>query len=225
MASCWVGYKIEVPETGIYELTAKIATINSGQGLSVRSFGAMAPVKNATASNVFRGQVKELGPQFMIDNNPGTRWACSMGVENCLLELDLGKPTLVSTVMIDERAYSKVSKFVLEYKDGSDWKTILEGTTIGADYVKDFPAVTTQYVRLHTLDSSGTTGGPTIWEFSVGSVQDGHAWMELPWTAGLWQVTKPVDIRLVKGSQTIWINAGYQRGVAFKSFDLKAKAK
>jgi len=223
MASCWAGYKIEVPATGIYELTAKVATINSGQGLSVRSFGAMAPIKSATASNVFRNQVKDLGPQFMIDNSPSTRWACSMGVENCFLEFDLGKPTPISTVMIDERAYSKVSKFVLEYKAGEEWKTLIEGTTIGADYVKDFPQVTTQFVRLHTLDSSGATGGPTIWEFSVGTVQDGHVWMELPWTAGLWQVTKPVDIRLVKGSQTIWLNAGYQRGVALKSFDLKAK--
>lgn len=225
MASCWVGYKIEVPATGFYELTAKVATVNSGQALSVRSFGAMAQVKQASASNVYRGQVKTLGPQFAIDNNPSTRWACNMGVDNAFLELDLGKPTSISTVMIDERAYSKVSKFVIEYKVGNDWKTLIEGTTLGSDYVKDFPAVTAQYVRLHTLDSSGTTGGPTIWEFSVGSVQDGHAWMALPWTAGLWQVTKPVDIRLVKGSQTIWFNAPYQRGVSFKSFDLKAKTK
>jgi len=223
MASCWAGYKIEVPETGFYELTTKIATINGGQALSVRSFGAMAPVKQATASNVYRGQVKDLGAQFAVDNNPGTRWACSLGVENAFLELDLGKPTLISTVMIDERAYSKISKFVIEYKAGTEWKTIIEGTTIGSDYVKDFPAVTAQFVRLHMLDSSGTTGGPTIWEFSVGSVQDGHAWLALPWTAGLWQTTPPVDIRLVKGSQMIWFNAPYQRGVAFKSFDLKAK--
>ena len=142
-----------------------------------------------------------------------------------MLELDLGRPTTISTVMIDERAYSRVSKFVIEYKNGQDWKPIIEGTVLGSDYVKDFPPVTAQHVRLHTLDCSGTTGGPTIWEFSVGTVQNGHAWMELPWTAGLWQVTKPVDIRLVKGSQTIWFNAPYQRGVSFKYFDLKAKTK
>ncbi len=225
MASCWVGYKIDVPQTGIYELTAKVATINGGQAFSVRSFGAMAPVKCATASNTYRGQVKDLGPQFAIDNNPSTRWACSLGVDNAMLELDLSRPTTISTVMIDERAYSRVSKFVIEYKNGQDWKPIIEGTVLGSDYVKDFPPVTAQHVRLHTLDCSGTTGGPTIWEFSVGSIQDGHAWMELPWTAGLWQVTKPVDIRLVKGSQTIWFNAPYQRGVSFKYFDLKPKTK
>ena len=127
--------------------------------------------------------------------------------------------------MIDERAYEKVSKFVLEYKVGNDWKTILEGTTIGNSYARDFPPVTAQHVRLSTLDNSGNTGGPTFWEISVGTVQDGHGWMSLPWTAGLWETTKPMDIRLVKGAQTVWFFAPYQRGVGFKSFDLKLKSR
>jgi hypothetical protein len=225
MASCWVGYKINVPETGIYEMTAKVATINSGQAFSVRSFGAMAKAVSATATNVYNNQVKDLGPQMAIDNNPSTRWACSLGVDDVILALDLGKPTKISTVMIDERAYGKISKFVLEYQDGTQWKNLITGTTIGSDYAQDFPPVTAQHVRLHTLDNSGNTGGPTIWEFSVGSVRDGQVWMALPWTAGLWQTTPPSDIRLVKGEQTIWINAPYQRGVAMKHFDLKAKGK
>jgi hypothetical protein len=32
-----------------------------------------------------------------------------------------------------------------------------------------------------------------------------------------------VDIRLVKGAQTIWFFAPFQRGVSLKSFDLRAK--
>jgi hypothetical protein len=126
--------------------------------------------------------------------------------------------------MIDERAYEKVSKFKLEYKDGNDWKQILEGTTIGNSYAKEFPPVTTQFVRLTTLDCSGNTGGPTFWEISVGSVQDGHAWISLPWTAGLWETTKPVEITLQKGPQTIWLFTPYQRAVSLKSFDLKRKS-
>jgi hypothetical protein len=225
MASSWVGYKINVPETGVYEMTLKVAAVNSGQSLYIRSFGAMLPVKQATASNVWRGDTKGLGPQLAVDHNPSTRWAVNGGVDNASIELDLGKPSRISTIMIDERAYEKVSKFILEYKAGSEWKTILEGTTIGSSYVKDFPAVTTQNVRLTTLDCSGNVGGPTFWEISVGTVQDGHAWVPVPWTAGLWTTTKPADIRLVKGAQTIWIFAPYQRGVAFKSFELKPKGK
>lgn len=224
MASTWVGYKVDVPETGTYELTAKVATANSGQAMFVRSFGAMLPIKKATASNVWRNMSKELGPQMAIDNNPSTRWAVNMGVDQAWIELDLGEPKTVSTIMMDERAYEKVSKFILEYKEGTEWKKILEGTTIGNSYAKEFPPVTTQYVRLSTKDCSGNTGGPTFWEISLGTALDGHGWMSLPWTAGLWQTTKPMDIKLQKGQQTIWLFTPYQRGVAMKSFDLKLKS-
>ena len=220
-ATAWVGYKIDVPETGIYELTAKLAAVNGGQNLYVRSFGAMAPVKKATASAVFKGMVKDLGPQQAADNNPGTRWAVGENIDKCWLELDLGQPTKISTVMIDERAWNRVSKFRLECKAGDDWKTIFEGTNIGIDFCKDFDPVTAQHVRLNILDNRH--GGPTIWEFSVGTVQDGHAWINFPCSYGLWQTTKPVDIRLCKGAQTIWIFAPFQRGVSLKWLELKAK--
>lgn len=223
MASTWVGYKVEVPETGIYELTAKIATINSGQSMYVRSFGAMYPIKSATATNVWKQAADSLGPQMAIDNNPSTRWAVNFGVDKASIEMDLGEPKTVSSIMIDERAYEKVAKFVLEYKDGNEWKQILEGTTIGNSYAKDFPPVTAQFVRLTTLDCSGNTGGPTFWEISLGAEQDGHGWMPLPWTAGLWETTKPMDIKLKKGTQTLWLFTPYQRGVGLKWFDLKRK--
>ncbi len=222
MASCWVGYKVNVPETGYYEMTTKVATINSGMALYVRSFGAMATVKSATATNVWRNDTKGLGPQMAVDNDFGTRWAVNGGVDQASLDMDLGAPTPISTIMIDERAYEKVSKFRLEYKLGaSDWKQIFEGTTIGNSYAKDFPQVTADHVRLSTLDCSGNVGGPTFWEVSVGTVRDGNAWISIPWTAATWQNSKPVEIRLVKGERMIWINAPYQRGVAMKSFDLK----
>jgi len=223
MASAWVGYKINVPVTGIYELKARVATVNWGQNLYVRSFGAMLPVKEAKASTVYHNMVKDLGPQQAIDNNPGTRWAVSEGIDEAWLEIDLGRPTTISTVMIDERTWNRVSKFQVEYKVGNDWKTIFEGTNIGIDFAKDFNRVTAQNVRLHILDNR-EAGGPTIWEFSVGTVKDGRAWLNLPWTRGLWTTTEPTDIRLVKGTQTIWICAPYQRGVSFKWFELKPKS-
>ena len=224
MGSVWVGYKINVPQAGIYDLTAKVTVINSGQGLYVRTFGAMLPIKGATASNTYRNQVKDLGPQMAVDNNPSTRWAVNFGVDSAWIDMDLGKPSPISTIMMDERAYERVSKFRLEYKNGTaPWKQILEGTTIGNSYVKDFPQVIADHVRLTTLDCSGNTGGPTFWEISLGTVQDGHGWLNLPWTAGLWQTTQPMEIKLLKGAQTIWFFAPYQRNVCFKSFDLKFK--
>lgn len=47
----------------------------------------------------------------------------------------------------------------------------------------------------------------------------------VPYTTGLWQTVKGPDLKLNKGKQTIEVSHGFQRGVAFKSFDLKLKGK
>jgi len=52
----------------------------------------------------------------------------------------------------------------LWYQDGSAWKTIIAGTTIGTDYRKSFPAVTASVVRLGILQA---TEGPTVDEFEI----------------------------------------------------------
>jgi len=222
MGSVWAGYKIKVPKTGVYELVAKIATVNFDQGILVRSYGAMYPVKSSTASAVYKNMVKDLGSQQAVDSNPSTRWAVNEGVDQASLEIDLGEPKPISTCMIDERFFNRVSKFKVEYKAGDEWKLLFEDTNMGIAYEKDFPSVTAQYVRLTTLDCR-ERGGPTIWDFSVGETKNGAAWINLPCTYGLWENTKPADIHLVEGEQTIWFFAPFQRGITLKSFDLKAK--
>jgi hypothetical protein len=223
--TAWVGYKIKVPKTGIYELTAQVSVVNWGQRLYARSFGGMHPVKSATATDVFGNNTKDLGPQMATDHSLGTRWAMNLGKEQGTLELDLGEPKPISKMIIDERSWDRVSGFRVDYKDGDEWKLLFEGRDIG-DFKKEFPQVTTQYVRLVLLDGKAPAGGPTIWDVSVGEVFDGHGWIEAEWsaeTAGLWQTTKPIEMRLVEGEQTFWICVPGQRGMSLKSFDLKPK--
>ena len=223
--TAWVGYKIHVPKTGIYELTARVAAVNWGQRLYARSFGAMYPVKSATASDVYR-QIADLGPQMAIDNNLGTRWAMNLGKEQGWIEFDLGQPREISKMIIDERSWDRVSHYRVEYKAGNDWKMLFEGRDIGWECKKEFPPVTTQYVRLSTLDGKGPSGGPTIWEISVGDVFDGSGWINADWDpelSGRWHTTKPIDMRLVEGAQTIWLCAPSQRGLTLRWFELKPK--
>lgn len=109
--------------------------------------------------------------------------------------------------MIEERNLNRVSKFQVDYKVGDEWKKLFEGQTI-EDFKKEFPPVTAQHVRLSTFDTQSATGGPSIWEFSVGDDFDGSGWISPEWMgskSGLWQTTKPFDIRLTKGDQTIWL--------------------
>ena len=125
--------------------------------------------------------LRALGLKLVADNHPGSRWSANENNDQCWLELDLGKPTKISTVMIDERAWNRVSKFNLAYKVNNDWKTIFEGTNIGMDFARDFDPVLAQSVRLNIFDTREGMGfGPTIWEISLGTVQDGRAWIALP---------------------------------------------
>jgi hypothetical protein len=57
----------------------------------------------------------------------------------------------------------------LQYWDGSTWRDIVSGSSIGATKRHTFAALTAQRVRLYVTStvSSGSTGTPTIHEFEV----------------------------------------------------------
>ncbi|TKJ38734.1 MAG: alpha-L-fucosidase [Planctomycetes bacterium B3_Pla] len=140
--------------------------------------GELAPVglpsaslafeKKIRASNVYQKN-RHYGPDKAVDDDPATRWATDTGTKHAWLEVDLGKATTFNQVKIAE-AYDRVQKFELQYKSGTQWKTFLNGTKIGADYSKEFEPVTARQVRLNILDS---TDGPTIWEFQLMAPKEG----------------------------------------------------
>lgn len=236
-AHAMCGYKINVPKTGTYGFTARVAVINWGQRLYIRSFGAMYPVKSVKASNVFRNQQEVHGPQQAIDHDLTTRWAMDFGKDKGWIELDLGQPRKISKIIIDERALNYIKKHQIDYRVGGTWKKILEGDYI-KNYVKSFPPVTARYVRLSSFDTDAPTGGPTVRDFSVGNVFDGNGFVDIPWApamekdkkggmSGRWQTTKPMDMYLAKGEHKIWVctqTLPAQRSVAIRWFELKPKA-
>ena len=135
----------------------------------VRS-GSAAFGKKASASNVYR-RTKEYGPGKAFDDDPQTRWATDEGTHSAWLAVDLGKPTRIGHVTIDEcvRFGRRVRKFELQYKDGGEWKAVLGGTKIGRNYTKKLTPVTASHFRLNILDSSD---GPTIWELRLFEAPD-----------------------------------------------------
>ena len=126
--------------------------------------GSLASKKKAAASNVFQNQVAAYGPDKALDDDADSRWATDAGTHAAWLQVDLGQPTRIGRVAIDEREWDRVKKFRLEYQDGAAWKTIFAGTTIGGDFAKTFDPVTAQVVRLNIEEA---TEGPTIWEFAL----------------------------------------------------------
>jgi hypothetical protein len=119
--------------------------------------------KKATASNVYQGMA-EYGADKAVDDFEETRWATDNGAKPAWLEVDLGQPTTIGRVTIDEAFPGRVRAFELQYQDGAGWKTFHKGKTIGAKFSAAFDPITAQHVRLNILDA---TEGPTIAEFQL----------------------------------------------------------
>jgi len=60
--------------------------------------------------------------------------------------------------------WDRIRAFELQCRDGSGWKTIFAGTTIGETFSRKFKPVTSSTFR---LDVSDATDGPTIWEIKL----------------------------------------------------------
>jgi len=127
----------------------------------------IAPIKpiiklTAIASSSEKGH----GPELAIDEDHGTRWSAAAGIKSGWLEIDFTKPTAISSVAIFEGGGDRVKKFALEYQQGTEWKTILTGGSLGGTiehFQKDFAPVTVSKIRLNIQEASDT---PSIAEIS-----------------------------------------------------------
>ena len=158
--------EISVPKQHRQEIDTIIKLELNGPADRIAPVGmpsaSLAFEKKVRASNVFQRN-RGYGPDKAVDDDPATRWATDTGTKQAWLEVDLGEPTTFNQVKIAEE-YGRVQKFELQYKSGSQWKTFLRGTKIGAAYSKKFEPVTAKIVRLNIMDA---TDGPTICEFQL----------------------------------------------------------
>ncbi len=125
---------------------------------------SLAFQKDTKASNVFENQIEKYGPQMALDDQPETRWATDEGIQQAVMDIDLGKVKEISSVQIDERSWNRVKKFALQHKQGDKWETIFTGSEIGENFKKVFPPVKAQHVRFNILEAAD---GPTIYEFHL----------------------------------------------------------
>ena len=140
----------------------------------LREFGAaleatfardLARGKKVAASNV-RGSAAAYGPDKTLDGNMSTYWATDDGVVAASMEVDLGRPTTFNRAMMQEqiRLGQRVKAFKVEAWDGSAWKQVGRGQTIGHKRLLRFPAVTSRKVRLVIEDGRAC---PTISRFGL----------------------------------------------------------
>jgi len=99
------------------------------------------------ASSLFNRRVEYL-PEFAVDEDPNTRWLARPDDALPALTVDLGKPEIFNTVRISEPYEPHIRSFKVQYLDGGEWKTLLEGNSAGSDFVKQFPPVEARMIRI-----------------------------------------------------------------------------
>ena len=107
----------------------------------------LARGKAATASNA---RDEAHGPAKAVDGDPATHWGTDDGVTTATLEVDLGEPATFNRSMIQEQIAlgQRVEAYVLEARDGEEWKPLAKGTTVGHKKLDRFGDVTARRVRL-----------------------------------------------------------------------------
>lgn len=114
-------------------------------------------VDGTFADNVLKKSVeaKKKSIRSMLDNKDATYWTTKGKDTSATLEFKLPPSTSFDVIMLKEniRIGQRIEKFVLEYKDGAEWKTVTEGTTVGYKRLLKFPPVKTDAVRLRILSS------------------------------------------------------------------------
>jgi len=161
------GIVMTVPPRARQPIDTLVKLKLDGPALDIQpiSLSAMKSGLKATASNVFQN-MDEHSADKAFDGDPETRWATDGGTRKAWLEVDLGRPTTFSRLVIDEWAEGgrRVQSFELQYQDGDQWKTFYRGTTIGKLWEVTVEPITAQRVRLNILEA---TEGPTISEFEI----------------------------------------------------------
>jgi len=111
----------------------------------------LATGKAATADSIAGGS----SAGNAVDAGPGTCWAAASPHGPARLEVDLGRPTTFNIAEAQETIADgqRVQEYLLEGWDGSGWREIVRGTTIGRKKLDRFEPVTYSKVRLTIVKS------------------------------------------------------------------------
>ncbi len=127
-----------------------------------RDFAAGRP---ATATNV-RGNDPAFGAGAAVDGDKATYWATDDGVTTASLEVDLGSEVEFNVIRTEEMISlgQRVERYRVEIPDGTGWRTIAQGSTIGYRKLDRIPKVKAAKVRLTILAARAC---PTIRGFGL----------------------------------------------------------
>lgn len=120
----------------------------------------LAGGKAITASSVFDSK-PTFAASNALDNSRDTYWAAADGAKQATLDMDLGQPTTLNRLLIEEYIAlgQRVKKFSVSAWQNGQYQPIAGGTTIGNRRILRFPTVTTSKLRV-SIDEA--KAGPII---------------------------------------------------------------
>lgn len=135
---------------------------------SLEGFSAL--LKKTFANNLVKGAAIKcsngINTNALIDQSYETFFTTKGKDTTTTIEFTLPAAKTFDVLSLQENISigQRVEKFVLEYKDGTEWKQIAEGSTVGYKRLLKFNAVTAKQIRLHILSSRLN---PTLSSFGI----------------------------------------------------------
>jgi len=125
----------------------------------------LAAGAKATASNV-KGNDAAFTAARITDDDKESYWTTDNGTTSATVEFDLGKERTFNVAELAEHIEigQRISEFVLEVPDGTNWKEFARGTTVGYKRLLRFEPVTASKVRVRIVDSRVC---PTLSDFGL----------------------------------------------------------
>jgi alpha-L-fucosidase len=126
-----------------------VRTLIDFKGLRDKEFAVDLARNKKAKTSATRG--KRFLPSFANDGDPGTYWATPDNVMSASLTIDLGAETEVNRVLIQEyiRLGQRVQKYSVQALVRNEWKTVVDGTTIGYKVIRKFPVIKTSVVKIN----------------------------------------------------------------------------
>ncbi|MEI6808425.1 MAG: carbohydrate-binding protein [bacterium] len=123
------------------------------------------------------------------------------------------------TIHIEAESFAKMSGIAVVdcYTGGKQVNFFKSAESSWLDYSVDVPAAGTYAATMRVA----VVNRDQVLDIMSGAEKLATA--TIPQTFGSWTTTEPVEVKLAKGSQTIRISAPFQRGVALRWLELKAK--
>jgi alpha-L-fucosidase len=134
--------------------------------IRLKDFGKALNSIYAPAKNLAARATNASAYHAALDSDPNTMWSPPEGSHAATIDLVFTRPISIDRAVTMEWLGDgqKVQKYAIQVMEGSKWKTVYSGTTIGHKKIDLFPRITTQHLRLNILSASST---PRIREFQL----------------------------------------------------------